>query len=80
MVGVAGLGEGEEGKRKQLRGNMDLQGPLLEVPDLTTNWQQECPRTNAGPQLLLQVLQLLGLLKLMGYSLHHPGLAQGLVW
>lgn len=39
------------------------------VPDLSSNWQKEDLGTNARHQLLSQVLQLPGLLRLMGYSM-----------
>ena len=51
--GMGGKVGGRRGrKRKQLKGNIDLQGSLLEVPNLISNWQQEDSETNAGPQLL----------------------------
>lgn len=65
---MTGKVEREERKRKQLSCNTDFQRSFLVMPDLTSNCQQEDPGNNAGHQLLSQVLQLLGLLKLMGYS------------
>lgn len=59
---------------------MGLQGWLLETPNLISNWQQGEQGTNTGPQMLSQALQLLGLQRLMGYSLLQAGLAQWLVW
>lgn len=80
MVGAAGRVGRRGGGRKLLGGNMDLQGLLLKASDLISYRQQEDSRTNAGPQLLSQVLQLPGLLKLTGYSLPQSGPAQWLVW
>lgn len=51
--GMGGKVGGRRGrKRKPLRGNIDLQGSLLGVPNLISNWQQEDSGTNVGPQLL----------------------------
>lgn len=66
---MAGKVEREKRKRKQLSCNTDFQGSFMAVPDLRSNWQQEDPETNAGHQFLSQVLQLLGLLRPMGYSM-----------
>lgn len=79
--GMGGKVGGRRGrKRKQLKGNIDLQGSLLEVPNLHIKLAARRLRDQCRTPAVVIGSPALGLLKLMEYSLPQIGLVQGLLW